>query len=457
MSDPPANQATDRRRPDTQPDRRRPAGSRPDRRRPAGLALLCLVATAAAAQGPDDLPVRVAEAMRRATDAQQAGRFAGRVPGDPHHSEATAHPNGREPGFVWLAAFAVTNEPRYRDLALTRARDLAARQLQSGGWTDDETADLDRLYTREQYRRGEPMGSRTNRSSIGTSALPLRLLLEVAQVTDDAEVRAAAEYGVRAMVQAQRADGSWPLAMPPAPPVNVTDQGSTPTFELPPVWEQPTALQVAVLRTLLVAARLGDPVARESAVAAADRLLATQVVDPVPGWWDDYRPDGTPAVGFTSISTATVADVVEVLALCAVELEDARYLQPLPAVCEVLEAARLPDGQWPARLTPATWYYRPPELIVPRALAAARAALRHGGRPAPEPTRAERARLTADRLPAVLDLLASQHADGTWQLDVPAPSLADYIIGMRLLTDFLRDYEPLPDLPTDARPPQHRR
>ncbi len=457
MSDPPANQATDRRRPDTQPDRRRPAGSRTDRRRPAGLALLCLVATAAAAQGPDDLPVRVAEAMRRATDAQQAGRFAGPPPGGRVLDAVLADPNGSEPGFVWLAAYAVTNEPRYRDLALTRARDLAARQLQSGGWTDDETADPARLYTREQYRRGEPMGSRTNRSGIGTSALPLRLLLEVAQVTDDADVRAAADYGVRALVQAQRADGSWPLAMPPAPAITIHEQGSTPTFELPPVWEQPTALQVAVLRTLLVAARLGDPVARDSAVAAADRLLATQVVDPVPGWWDDYRPDGRADAEASVMSTVTVARVIEVLAECAVALEDARYLQPLPAACETLEAARRPDGTWPFSFTPSTSGGLPPELIVPRALAAARTALRHGGRPAPEPTRAERARLTADRLPAVLDLLASQHADGTWQLDVPAPSLADYIIGMRLLTDFLRDYEPLPDLPTDARPPQHRR
>ena len=330
---------------------------------------MALLVALPALAAPDPLPGLAAEAMRVATRAiQRTAVDGGCAPFCAPDGKARATTDGPLPagafvvgpdgtaavGLLAARAYALLGEDIYRAVALDSARALARSQRVTGGWPGIVTGEG---YTRPAYRQGEPANGRDPTSELraGVTVDGLRLLLMVADQTGDAEVREAAQYGLRAMLNAQLADGCWPALLP-------LSAG------------EPAALDTTAGMVTLLA-------------AMPDHLEAARHA----GEW-----------------------------LRNQDLEEADR----PVVAEALQA--LHDADFDA--------------------------------PAPQPSRSERGRLTADRAPVVAEWVGSLDGLGHWLGDGRI-SIATYRAAMQDLLVYLRDYEPLPEFPGNdsGRPPQHRR
>ncbi len=300
-------------------------------------------------------------------------------------------------GWAYLAAFEVTAEPAAKSAALAVAKTLADSQRESGGWP--ATLDpADRGWTRELAQSGQAQGDRTNRTDLSAPVTPeaLRYLARVALLCGDDAAGAAAEYGPLSVIRYQRPDGSWPAAWPPSP----TDP--------------PTAMTTPALVTLLHQTALAP--AASAAHRGGEWLLKARLA----GHWPDDD-------GFWSSALLALVELSR-------SGDDRRWLT----------AARDALARRPA--TPA----------LAEATAAVAAASK--GRQQPDPSREARAWRTAQRTRDVATLLAAQTPDGLWLEDGQART-ATFARNVRLLADFVREYEPLPaEFTTDPeRPGPHRR
>jgi len=306
-------------------------------------------------------------------------------------------------GLIGADAYALLGEEVYRTVSLDAARALARTQRVTGGWPGLVNGEG---YTRLAYRRSEPAGGRDDGSDLrgAVTVDGLRVLLTVADQTGDAEILAAAEYGLRAMLNAQLADGGWPAALP------LPDGDGR--FACLAEQVTPGLLQLLLARP--------GPGCRAAARRAWELLLQTVGAD---GWPATLKPGA-------AADPAVAAPVAEALLVLAEATGEPAWLAPL---------ARLGDA-----------LADHPEL---------RARLAAGLRaPAAERSRTERARLTAARAPGVAEWVGALDGRGHWLVDGRV-SVARYVAAMNELLVYLRDYEPLPDFPGNqgGRPPQHRR
>ncbi len=374
----------------------------------------------------DDLPKRVTEAVRRAARGveERAARDGGyaatveaggrRLDGAALADDQAATAATARIGLVLLDAWRITGEAGYRDGALAAARALAAGQMASGGWRERlDTGPAPTVYTRDAYRHGAAPGGREQRSRLDCRLTGdgLRVLLGAVEATGDSALREAAEYGLRAVLNAQLAGGGWPAEVP----LSAGTGGLT----------EPTA---DLLRVLLER----DPDHRPDCRAAALRAGGFLVQSAGPGGWPAacdaaLKPLGAPELA----ATAAAAEALLALRDATREERFVRALEPL-----------LPDLEktHPDLAAAASWRLRHPGL-VPR-----------------EPTREERARRTAARAAKVIDLLAALDADGCWTRD-GVLSVPETAANMALLVTWLAEFEPWSDWPGrgDPRPPQQRR
>ncbi len=305
-------------------------------------------------------------------------------------------------GLIGADAYALLGEEVYRTVSLDAARALARTQRVTGGWPGLVNGEG---YTRLAYRRSEPAGGRDDGSDLrgAVTVDGLRVLLTVADQTGDAEILAAAEYGLRAMLNAQLADGGWPAALP------LPDGDGR--FACLAEQVTPGLLQLLLARPAQAVER--QPGAR--GIAATDRRRRR-----LAGHAETRRGSrpGRRGAGCGGAAGPGRGD------------GRAGWLAPL---------ARLGDA-----------LADHPEL---------RARLAAGLRaPAAERSRTERARLTAARAPGVAEWVGALDGRGHWLVDGRV-SVARYVAAMNELLVYLRDYEPLPDFPGNqgGRPPQHRR
>lgn len=402
--------------------------------------LACVLALApVGADEADGLPARAAEALRQVTrqltqrvavgggypatiDASGARRYGDRELGP--HEFVVGEPGTAGLGLAWLDAFSATAEPLHRDAALAAARALCATQLQSGGWADtaDPTAE-ETAYFRRLAATGVPQGERRNETDLRPSVTPaaLRLLLRVAELTDDVDVRAAAVYGLRALLQAQLAGGGWPAAVP------LPDDDRRHAT-------QAEGLTSTIAALLFTAGDDAPHGARDAALAAVEFLLTARGSEP-PGWSPAYDADLRP-VG-PADPEATLAALEGLLAAYRATADE-RYLAPFPASLDWLRAAA--GGALAERI------------------AALREAARWPAGHVREPSREERAKLTVRRAPEVARCIAALDEHGRW-LEDGVLDLDRTAKRIHVLAVYLQEYEPLPEPfeDEDRRPPQHRR
>jgi len=364
--------------------------------------LLCCLVPAHAA--PDPLPGLAAEAMRVATRAIHRtaldGGYAPFCAPDGKAATIVVGPDGTAAvGLIAADAYALLGEEVYRTVALDAARALLRSQRVSGGWAETVSGDG---YTRLAYLNSQPQAGRDAGSDLrgAVTVDALRLLLTVADHTGDADIAEAGQFGLRAMLNAQLADGGWPRLIPlPEDDGRFACLGDNVTPGL--------------LRLLLT--RPG-PGCATAARRAGELLLRTAGGEG--GWPATVKP------GADAAPEALLPAAEALLALSAMTGET-RWREPLEGFREQPAIAEL--------------------LARPSSSSAER-------------SRTERARLTAARAPGVAEWVGALDGLGHW-LDGGQVSVARYTAAMGDLLAYLRDYEPLPDFPGgDAgRPPQHRR
>ncbi|MBI2301567.1 MAG: hypothetical protein HYU66_21910, partial [Armatimonadetes bacterium] len=137
-----------------------------------------------------------------------------------------------------------------------------------------------------------------------------------------------------------------------------------------------------------------------------------------------------------------------------------RYLEPLRRGVAWLEPLRREDGSWPAavdRESGATPEGTCPERLVQSCLVLVKETLLRPGTAPREPSREDRARISARRGPAVARLIATLDAEGRWVEDGRV-SLAQTAANLAELAQYVREYEPPSEQmegDEERRPPQH--
>jgi len=113
-------------------------------------------------------------------------------------------------GMAFLAAHEATGDKGYLDAARDAAEALVYGQLQSGGWT--QTIHYAQAKRLGKYRNGK--GGSWNASSLddGQTQAALELLLRADQALEfkHAAIHEAADFGLKALLKAQFANGAFP-------------------------------------------------------------------------------------------------------------------------------------------------------------------------------------------------------------------------------------------------------
>ncbi|OGG44906.1 MAG: hypothetical protein A3F84_11280 [Candidatus Handelsmanbacteria bacterium RIFCSPLOWO2_12_FULL_64_10] len=271
-------------------------------------------------------------------------------------------------GMACLEAWEATGDTLYLDVAREAARALAWGQLASGGWDyriDFDPQESGRWYYRRDVEAGDAaQGDRRNTTTLddNTTQGALRLLMRVDRATrfQDAEVRRAARYALRALIRAQYPNGAWPQRYSafPDPEAFPVRRARYPEA-WPRVWpkeryaDRYTLNDNAIadmIATLIEAYRTyKDEGHLNAARRGGEFLILAQMPDPQPAWAQQYSRDMEPvwARRFEPPAVASAESFGAMRALMNLYLEtgEGRFLEPVPRALAWARRSALPDGQ----------------------------------------------------------------------------------------------------------------
>ncbi|MEJ5340113.1 MAG: pectate lyase [Thermogutta sp.] len=273
-------------------------------------------------------------------------------------------PGSPSVGMALLNAYRLTKEPVCLQAASRTAHALVKGQLVSGGWDYriEFSPDLRRNYRYRQPPSGGEKARNLSTLDDDTTQSALRFLIEFDRTTGmtDKEVHEAVHYGLDSLLAVQRPNGGWPQRFSEPPrPESYPDVPASYPEEWPRQWPGSPyydcytlndSAHNDALKTALLAWRVyGDERYRVAARRAAEFLLKAQMPDPQPAWAQQYdaqmRPCWARKFEPPAISGGESQGVLRALILAFHELEEPRFLDPLPRALAYLERSLLPDGK----------------------------------------------------------------------------------------------------------------
>jgi PelA/Pel-15E family pectate lyase len=261
-------------------------------------------------------------------------------------------------GMAYLAAWAATKDPFYRDAARETAAALVYGQLESGGWT--QTIHFAPHRRAGKYRNGK--GGNWNASSLddGQTQAALMMLIRTDQALEfkDAAISNAARYGLDALLKAQFPNGAFPqvwtgpVAPQPVVPAQFPDYDWKTEGRVKNYWDFYTLndnLAGTVAATLITAHEVyRDARYRAALEKLGSFLKLAQMPEPQPGWCQQYNYAMVPiwARKFEppAVTGSESQDALETLIRIAQYTGQREFLEPVPRGLAWLKRSRLADG-----------------------------------------------------------------------------------------------------------------
>ena len=262
-------------------------------------------------------------------------------------------------GMAYLKAHAATGDRFYLDAAKETAGALVYGQLQSGGWT--QTIHFGPAKRLGKYRNGK--GGSWNSSSLDDgqtqAALTMLVRADAAFGFKDKDVHEAAEYGLKALLAAQYANGGFPQVWTKPVEKREVKKATFPTGDwktegkVKTYWEHYTLndnLASTVCDVLIEAHRTyKDDKFKAALTKLGDFLILAQMPEPQPAWCQQYDADMVPAWARKfeppAITSWESQGVMETLIAIAAYTGEKKYLDPIPAALKYLRGQVLPDGR----------------------------------------------------------------------------------------------------------------
>ncbi len=280
-------------------------------------------------------------------------------------------------GMAFLAAYEATRDEIHLRAALGAANALARGQLESGGWSYviefDPAKRQEWAYRTDAAATKPDFKSRKNTTTFDDnntqSALTfLMKFLDVATNLPPAElkpIRAALEFGLTRMIEAQYPVGAWPQRFngQPHDPARHPVRAANIPADWPRQWPRADYggfytlndnTQSDCIRTMLTAYHhTGDSRFLAAAKRGGEFLIAAQLPEPQPAWAQQYNYEMQPAWARAFEPPAVCAGesggVVRTLGRLYLETGEEKFLQPIPAFIAWLQRSQLAPERW-ARL-----------------------------------------------------------------------------------------------------------
>jgi len=250
-------------------------------------------------------------------------------------------------GLTFLSAYEATGSPFLLQAARDAAGALMWGQLACGGW--DHKIDFDPVQSRHWYYRRDKEAGRAavngqrNQGTFddNTSQHALRLLISVDKALGfkDEELHHAARYGLQFVLNAQFPNGAWPQRWPLWP----KHFSAYYTFN-------DNAINDYISVMLQAYIIYGDERYFTAVKKGGDFIILSQLPKPQAGWAQQYDWDMRP--GWARVfeppacnASVTPHNIATLMALYRATKDD-RYLAPIPAAFEWLQASRLGNGKW---------------------------------------------------------------------------------------------------------------
>jgi len=280
-------------------------------------------------------------------------------------------------GTAFLRAYQTTKDEAHLRAALGAANALVRGQLESGGWSYviefDPKLRSQWAYHADAAATQPDFKSRKNTTTFddNNTQNALTFLLTFLEVATNLPpeklkpIRAALNFGLTRMLDAQYPVGAWPQRFTGAPldpakhpirPANIATNWPRqwPHADYGGFYTLNDNTQSDCIRTMLAAYHhTGDKRFLEAAKRGGEFLILAQLPEPQPGWAQQYNYDMQPAWARAfeppSVCAGESGGVIRTLGRLYLETGDEKFLKPAPAFFTWVQRSQLSSNRW-ARL-----------------------------------------------------------------------------------------------------------
>jgi len=273
-------------------------------------------------------------------------------------------------GMAFLRAYEATKNNLFLNAARGVAHALVRGQLESGGW--EYSVDFDPKKFQLSYRRADKgklaPADAAKRRNVTTfdddnTQSALRFLMAfVAADKNDTEVRAALEYGLAKMLEAQYPNGAWPQRYDGKPrnPADFPVKRAEYPKDYPRTYPKVNysghytfnddTIHDCIGVMLDAYHRYGKPEFLASAKKAGDFMILAQMPEPQPAWAQQYNANMEPAWARAfeppAITGGESTGVIRALLELYLETGEDKYLKPIPPALAWYKRSALAPNIW---------------------------------------------------------------------------------------------------------------